>query len=294
LLNAFDAVVPTYFDQSQPYTAILDGGTTNGFKANDFNVVNGVRTGPNSVKGWYGTTRGDIEAFGGVKKLFVIYNSFNGSGAGVSQILAKALATNPRLVPGSATTTALAGIPEANIVTVGPTGASTPNCFAYDQTPLTSASTTVRIEGATADLNKTYRNQIVCTSNAVTEADLAVSDADVPELLEIYKSVAKAPLTAITRKPVFMQGYGVAVNNNFYSALQNAQILAGKLPGCVTGTPSTATYSELCQPNVSRAQYASLASKSGNLKSSRGFIPGDATFLTLARRGQTSGTQAAS
>jgi len=296
LSDAVKAVVPTYFDTTKPFTTILDGGSTNGFKANDFNLIGTAKTktGPNSVIGWYGTSLA-TEAFGNAqKRLFVVYNNFNGSAAGVSQVLAKALVDAKGAVAGTATNTALTTIPEAKVVTVGPTGASTPNtCVAYDGTALTLTSTTVRIDGATADLTKptsTSANQIICSSNAVTKADLAISDVDVTDLVEIYSSVAKAPVTAITRKPIGMQGFAIAVNNNFYNALQTAQKTAGKLStACSTGE-----YTEACQPNVSRAQYASLASKSGNLKSSGAFIPGDATFLTLARRDQMSGTQASS
>ncbi len=297
LSDAVGAVVPTYFDTTKPLTVVLDGGTTNGFKANDFNLIgtSKTKTGPNSVKGWYGTTK-SIEAFGNApKKLFVVYNSFNGSAAGVSQIMAKALVTAKNATV-NATTAALTGIPEAKVVTVGPTFtgtvASANTCIAYDTASTAGAAQTlVTIDGATSALAKaTSGNQVICYSNAIQQADLGISDVDVPELVEIYKSVAKAPLASIVRKPIGMQGFGIAVNNNFYNALQTAQRTAGKLPAsCTTGT-----YTEQCQPNVSRAQYASLASKSGNLKSSGAFISGDATMLTLARRDQMSGTQASS
>ena len=121
-------------------------------------------------------------------------------------------------------------------------------------------------------------------------ADIAISDVDVTELLELYPAAAKAKLSAYTRTPVAMQGFAVGVNNNFYNALQAAQVTAGALPStCTTGT-----YSEVCQPSISKAQYASLVSTSGSIKSAAGFIPGDTTVLTLARRDQMSGTQASS
>jgi hypothetical protein len=87
-----------------------------------------------------------------------------------------------------------------------------------------------------------------------------------------------------------MQGFAVAVNNNFYNALQAYQISNNTLPySCTVGT-----YTEECQPNLSRAKYTSLVSRRGRTKSAADFIPGDVTPLTLVLRNQLSGVQAAS
>jgi hypothetical protein len=96
-------------------------------------------------------------------------------------------------------------------------------------------------------------------------------------------------LSKLTTKPLAMQGFAIAVNNNFYNALQTYQISTGALPATCTGS-----YTEACQPSISRAQYASLVTKEGSIKSAAGFIPGSTEVLTLARRDQLSGTQATS
>lgn len=85
----------------------------------------------------------------------------------------------------------------------------------------------------------------------------------------------------------FYQAFGVAVSRDLYAALQTKQGLSA----CTADTLTPA-----CQPTVSRAQYASIASISTNsakldINSLFGVPAGK---LTLCRRVSTSGTQAAS
>lgn len=85
----------------------------------------------------------------------------------------------------------------------------------------------------------------------------------------------------------FSQAFGVAVSRDLYAALQTKQGLSG----CTADTLTPA-----CQPTVSRAQYASIATSSFNsAKSDINSLFGvPAGKLTLCRRVSTSGTQAAS
>jgi len=85
----------------------------------------------------------------------------------------------------------------------------------------------------------------------------------------------------------FYQAFGVAVSKDLYAALQVAITAAG----CTADTLTPA-----CQPTVSRAQYASIASATFNsAKSDVNSLFGvPAGKLTLCRRVSTSGTQAAS
>jgi len=147
---------------------------------------------------------------------------------------------------------------------------------------------------------------VACTTSSNKRADIAISDVNVTELLEMYDVTGGVKLTALTRKPLAMQGFAVAVNNKFYNALQNAQVASGALPSTcatatVTGTGANAVttysgnlYTEACQPSITRAQFASLVSKDGITKNAASFIPGDTTKLILSRRDQLSGTQASS
>ena len=87
----------------------------------------------------------------------------------------------------------------------------------------------------------------------------------------------------------FYQAFGVAVSRDLYAALQTKQGLTAA--GCTADTLTPA-----CQPTVSRAQYASIASATFNsAKSNINSLFGvPAGKLTLCRRVSTSGTQAAS
>lgn len=87
----------------------------------------------------------------------------------------------------------------------------------------------------------------------------------------------------------FYQAFGVAVSKDLYAALQTAQGLTAA--GCTADTLTPA-----CQPTVSRAQYASIASATFNsAKSDVNSLFGvPAGKLTLCRRASTSGTQGAS
>jgi len=262
-----------YFDTSVvPFVAtVVDNGTANGVgKANPTQLPS-TKAG-DGVTAWFGMSKGSLTGGTSVPVL-VVYNSYMGSAAGVSQVLApvKSLST----------------IPESDVVKVGPTGTVKNTCIAYDSTTPTASLITV---AGTTTVVATAANKVACTSHAVTQADLAISDVDVTELVSLYPEAAKTSLAKFTRKPLAMQGFAVAVNPKFYADLQAAQVTAGALPStCTNGT-----YSEACQPNITRAQYASLVSNEGSIKSAAGFIPGSTETLTLARRDQLSGTQASS
>jgi hypothetical protein len=224
-----------------------------------------------------------------------VYNSFNGSAAGVSQLLARTLkgtGTGQAAIDSAKALTdaALTVTPESNVVTVGLGTIAPCKLYATGDTSLPD----LVIAGTTTPITRNA-NKVVCTTAARTRADIAISDMAVAELTQLYK-FSKAPtLTNVVQMPFGMQGFGVAVNNSFYNALQTHQKLTGKLPGsCTVGD-----YTQACQPNIPSAIYASLINKTGEVKSAAGFFPGSSdnavkgTFLTLARRDNLSGTQAA-
>lgn len=90
------------------------------------------------------------------------------------------------------------------------------------------------------------------------------------------------------------QTFGIAVSNDLYKAMQDAEKAAGKMDStCATGdfTPGK------CQPNISREQYQSIASNSGGYHTDWAPIVGAAGSgknVHLCRRVDTSGTQASS
>jgi hypothetical protein len=283
--GAISKVVPGLFNTTvTPMVTVLDGGSNNGFAkiVTNYNKVSTVDQAANGVSAFYG-----LDKTTG-KRTLIVYNSMNGSAAGVSQVMA--------------TTTNFKTINESEVVSVGPSittatvglvakGSAVANsCVAYDGT--NSSVSTQTIAGTTKTIS-TAANTVLCTSAAPLKADMAISDVDVPELVQLYTQAAATKLTTIKRTPLGMQGFAVAVNNNFYNALQDAQVSAGLLDStCNSGTARVLT--EACQPNITRAQYASLASVEGSIGSAAGFIAGDTTPLTFARRDQLSGTQATS
>jgi hypothetical protein len=87
----------------------------------------------------------------------------------------------------------------------------------------------------------------------------------------------------LTVKRTAMEGFGIAVNPALYAALQTSQ-------GLCAGVAAA------CQPSIRRADYASLVTSDGATKTAADLLqtPGDNTPLTLVRRVNSSGTQAAS
>ena len=242
---------------------IVDRGTPNGVAVNNPTNAN---TPGNGVTAWYGMSKPELT--GTSKRMLIVYNKYMGSAAGVSNVMAKDVKS------------LISVVPEAQVVTVGPV----PNIVAG------------KAKGVKANDCVTTNNSssIACTSWAWTKADVGLSDVDVTELVKLYDN-KKIALKDLTRVPVAMQGFAVAVNNNFYEALQAHQVSTGALPSsCTPVAPATSVYTEACQPSISSAQYASLVTKEGGIKSAAGFIPGSTTTLKLARRDDLSGTQAAS
>jgi hypothetical protein len=216
------------------------------------------------------------------KKVFVVFNFNNGSAAGVSQVLYDYGNKN-------ATSALLkSDIPESDVVFVGPTadGAVAGG---------TTANTCVAGSDST-DLAPT----VVCTSHAPQKADLSLSDVLPSELYALYSfasskaaKVSPLKLSTLTNKPLFIQSFGVAVSPALYTALQIKNGLSGCTLPATSDTPSQIAN---CQPSITSAEYASLVSKGGKIKTLAD-LTGDTGLtsqLTLARRDDLSGTQAAS
>lgn len=228
---ALNTVALSLFDTPSAVTTIKSATNLNGGKD----------------QGWYGIAGG--------KRLYVVYNSQNGSAAGVSQLLAK--------FDAKADGSKANFIVESKVVSVGPT-LTTLGAF---------AGTCVQTTAATGSAGAV----LTCTTPAVMQADVAVSDVAPQELYALYPA-ATAKLTTVTSVPLALQSFGVAVSAKLYAALQLDQGLSG---------------SE--QPSVRRADYASLVT--GSAKTSAVLFNNGTTPvlpLNLARRDALSGTQASS
>jgi len=218
--GAIAKVVPGLFDSPAKVAIVLDGGSKNGYAVitPGYNDVSGDQA-PNAVSAFYGLLN--------KKRTLIVYNGMNGSAAGVSQLMA--------------TSQNFSNLKESDVVTVGPTlgpikGGTYPNtCIAFESGgDLTVAGTSTTIAAKAG--------QVICTSHAPLKADMAISDVDVPELIGLYKE-ATTKLSAFKRTALGMQGFAVAVNNSFYTALQGAQITAKLLSNSCSTTNS---YSDAC------------------------------------------------
>jgi len=278
-------VVSTFFDTAalpnipNGFVEVVDMGSPSGHGV--INPTNNGKAGQ-GVKAWYGMSK-----INPGETLFVVYNSYMGSAAGVSNVMSDAKLLN-------ATT-----VPESLVVTVGPSTTGKGNTAVTTANNCALVTAALPIPGETKTVSAAA-NKVACTTTAVTRADIGLSDVDAQELVGFYGSAIKggatkfpAALALMQRDVLGMQGFGVAVNKNFYGALQAAQGLNTGACAPAPG-PTDYIYTEACQPTITRAQYAGLANVEGGIKSAAGFIPGSTEMLTLARRDPLSGTQAAS
>jgi hypothetical protein len=92
-----------------------------------------------------------------------------------------------------------------------------------------------------------------------------------------------------------IQGFAVTVNLNLYKALQKRDIAAGRLAASCQDVTTQDAAGAVCRPNISSTDYASLI-RVGGITTAAKLLGDDAdnNKLTLQRRVDTSGTQAAS
>jgi len=236
---------------------IFDTATIAPIKVNDKGSVSGLN---GNVIAFYGMSKAALTG-GASKRLLVVYNYNNGSAAGVSQLWAK-----PDAV----------AVPESDVVTVGAVKNVASACT-INATP--GAGTTA----------SPY--SVDCTSHGVKQADIALSDVNAAELYAVYAAAAKGKVKDLTPTPLLLQSFGVVASPLMYSALQAQNIADGKLAASCAGDLTAA-----CQPSIRSADYASLVSKVGSIKSLAALVPaaGVSNVLTLARRDNLSGSQASS
>jgi hypothetical protein len=251
-----ESIIQSYFDKTgdvQP-VKIVDNNTTFGSK----------------VTAYYGMSNASLTSTS--KKMYIVYNSYNGSAAGVSNVLADSKLLSPVTVP------------ESQVALVGP--------FTLDKGKNYSAA---NCSSTSADFKVTP--SVTCSSasprNVSTQADVGLSDVKADELISLYYDAIKGGATKVSsviagfnQQKIAMQGFAVAVNDKLYNAMAKAQF----------GETCVGQYTPACQPNITSAQYASLITKEGNIKTVAALV-GDTSIsgkLIIARRDQLSGTQATS
>ena len=266
------SIIPDLFDMTKKIYKISDSSTTG--------TSNGNKS---ATTAWYGTSKSGV--FTTQKRLYVVYNNNNGSGAGVSLVLGT-------IKPGKLVT----GNPiESNVIYVG---RQLPAKTVANTCAVTTASGTALNETINST-TYTYANLVTCSNTYDIPADLAISDVRAQEIYKFYSNVPKTVKIAnFTQTPLALQGFGLAVNWAMYKALQDAQVTAGTLASSCTVDDASRILPS-CQPNVRSTDYATLVKATGT-KTAAIFgltvsteTPAS-TKLTLVRRDDASGTQSAS
>lgn len=269
LKDNISAVLPDLFD-------ISTDGSKKFYKITDASPTGAANQNKSGTTAWYGTSKTNL--FGTQKRLLVVYNNNNGSGAGVSLVLGPV--KSGKLVSGNPV--------ESNVIYVGPTKNIANTC---SLTTESGSKLNVSVGGTTA-AGYVYSNTVTCTNTADIPADLAISDVRAQEIYKFYSNVPKTvKFDNYSQVPLGLQGFGLVVNWTMYKALQDAQATAGSLASTCSTDANRALAS--CQPSVRSVDYASLV-KNGGTKSAAIFGLSPLTKLTLVRRDDLSGTQSAS
>jgi len=264
--NTVKQVVPKLFNGT-PVTITAPGTATN-----------------KSITGWYGTA--NVPGIAG-SRLYVAYNSRDGSAAGVRQLISKTSTEDL-----------------AQIVVPGGEGCSL------------AASQTAGFTTVVCSKEFPVEADMAFSDVLPWELDHAYLKAN---NLNKMPDVSSGKL--LTTTPVALQGFTVAVNMNLYELLAKRDVARGVLPaecGSMVGSTvasvalsggwsGTATVStgmaigandnvaNRCRPSISRAEYASLAGEGGVTSAAQWLgIPEASLAVTLNRRVASSGTQAAS
>jgi len=275
LAAGITSVIPDLFD-------ISTDGSKKIYKISDSSSTGNANGNKSATTAWYGTSKSGV--FGTQKRLLVVYNNNNGSGAGVSLVMGPI--KSGKLVSGNPV--------ESNVIYVGPTKNVANTCA-------TTTATGTALNEIISGTTYVYTNTVTCSNTADIPADLAISDVRAEEVYKFYKNVpTSVKFTNYTQTPLVLQGFGLVVNWNMYKALQDVQ--AGVSLAAACGGVTAADADRIlpsCQPSVRSVDYATLVKKDGT-KSAAIFglavstTDAASTKLYLLRRDDLSGTQSAS
>ena len=223
----------------------------------------------------YGTS--SIASIAG-KRVMVVYNKANGSFAGVNTLLTGAGGAGEE-------TTLITTTVKEQATSMGKWTAcgsgKTAGTASYDAIPTYDCTTEAAIKtGWGVDKQKVLHMAL---------SDVRPSEA-VPGVVKSWKP-ANFPATATG-----MQGFGVVVNVPLYKALIERDVAAKSMPdSCRSSETFGDTYmlSADCQPSISSAEYAALMTGKINTADALLGTTGDTHTITLNRRVNSSGTQAA-
>jgi hypothetical protein len=239
-------------------------------------------TGPNSSIGYLGVGVSDSQ------NLLVIYNSTNGSAAGLNQLLSVNTAGVPSTYEAEANVLALTGSNNSCSTVGGSSGAYSATC------------TGAAIHEIDMALSDVFANEFG-SSGSLCKATGSGCPAPSYLGLSSIKSAVTLPAAA---KSTGLEGFGIIVNANLYNDLLAQNVAEGLLSStCSTHTAvngatgaAIATTAD-CQPSIRSRDYAELVTKGANGWDASvllGGLPPAALDIGVHRRDELSGTQAAS
>lgn len=230
-------------------------------------------------------SQGDITAHVGYlgirngKKTLVIYRNSGGSGAGVRQLQAKTTAAyNPGI------TSVWGGIAAGAENSVMNVAAGTSGTISGGAGTWSTSAPANAVRVPDAALSD---QSVVADATAGTFYDL------VPGILPTGDTTKWYEANSLVQNKTAIQGFGIAVNQKLYKALQKKNNREGILPNsCVPADPAV-DLTAACQPTMAKTDYQSLFAVEGSIKSAGELLQTtDATPLTIYPRTDTSGTQA--
>ena len=230
--------------------------------ARDIVKIVHTTTSPSISVAYYGVSK--PSATGGVpKKLMVQISSWpNSSAVGISQMLSKGKPISKY---------------EGNVF--------------YNFSPEKNIANTCSLDSTSNASLSVLKCPTVSTSTSPNLVTSAVAASEYLELpTPVGGSLGNLNNLLNPPTPLFLTGFGVAVNTNLYKALQAAQMSKGMIPpSCVLGDTTTGA----CQPSLSSAVISGLFSKQGNVRSANKLIAGDNNQLFVNLYSTASSTQAA-
>lgn len=249
------------FDKSKPFVTINVGKVA-------------PETGLNSnVVAYYGYGAAALGASYAGKRVAVIYNSTNGSMAGVNQLLTGLKSGS---IEGTTDQKEYVTV-QLHTAAAQKAGTSMPDADVTVTTASALAPVVTLSGSRTADFKTAWG------LDKQKVAHMAFSDVRPSEATP--GQVAKWSPASFPSETIAMQGFGVLVNTNMYKALQARDIAAKRMASACQDNLTDAS----CQPNVSTVDYTALMTGKVSAAADLGLVGA----LTLHRRPASSGTQAA-
>jgi len=241
------------------------------FDTSTLPIIKIVKSGATSHLSFYGLLKQSV--FGGnSKRVLVNITAWpNSSSVGISQLLSGKITITQLMETSLNEITSLTKAAKSTAIS------GYPNNAFYGFSPSTKYIANSCVQDASSTQQAPTLNCPVTSISYKPNLVLSHVEPNEYQALNVPVTGILGKLSLVKSVPTFLAGFGVAVNDSFYRALQGQNVRDGVLPlSCSIGDKSG-----VCQPSIKQAQLASLMSKEGSVKSASHLIPGEETILTL-------------